>query len=597
MENSTYTICDKCIKYEQGLWKKNLNNHIYTNPNLNPDSSFNKKFISKIKDQEHKYREYVGGNYSNKFMILNYQNLFMYKSSCSWIDESTTVEVLNTLFIKEPFYIYHTILENITLKYMQSNKSSDLRIANTNKKINKIYCSKDRIIENKCKNLKKYLCFSANKKGSKDSKDSKTLFCKKHQIIANKIGCINILKCGCRCRNFKIKNQEYCKNCIYQCVPYHQSILKEDHINNYIKSDGIKNWAKDLIIQMDQLNICNEKKSYLFSNLPAEIIIRIISYLNPNDIIRLYKIKIPWINNVIEQSLFSKYYYSRMKEIYTNVYQRTKINIIKTLKYIENTFNIRNSKSIYDYAIFVYIYRIIALKYKNLKKNYYNKVFKCHEKNIKKWKLGDADPLYQTNKPENSPIVDLYYVDDFDDIDDIDDNDNLYPDKIYYYKMDMVTYGKSKDYLFEFEDEKLMNHQKIITDDETENIYVFNISNNCWLKIEDIENHTNNKRYTKHMYIDKPERILAIKQTNEYLKEINKKYKTNMQYLFKKYTNITDSYFNGIEMSYNIFNDTTYQFDKPIEYHFKILSIEWLIDDKFKKKIINEIDNLLDNLI
>ena len=66
------------------------------------------------------------------------------------------------------------------------------------------------------------------------------------------------------------------------------------------------------------------------------------------------------------------------------------------------------------------------------------------------------------------------------------------------------------------------------------------------------------------MYIDQPERILAIKQPNEYLKEINKKYKTNMQYLFKKYTNITDSYFNGIEMSYNIFNDTTYQFDKPI---------------------------------
>ena len=63
MENSTYTICDKCIKYEQGLWKKNLNNHIYTNPNLNPDSSFNKKFISKIKEQEDKYREYVGGNY------------------------------------------------------------------------------------------------------------------------------------------------------------------------------------------------------------------------------------------------------------------------------------------------------------------------------------------------------------------------------------------------------------------------------------------------------------------------------------------------------------------------------------------------------
>ena len=50
-------------------------------------------------------------------------------------------------------------------------------------------------------------------------------------------------------------------------------------------------------------------------------------------------------------------------------------------------------------------------------------------------------------------------------------------------------------------------------------------------------------------------------------------------------------------MSYNIFNDTTYQFDKPIEYHFKILSIEWLIDDKFKKKIINEINNHLDNLI
>lgn len=142
-----------------------------------------------------------------------------------------------------------------------------------------------------------------------------------------------------------------------------------------------------------------------------------------------------------------------------------------------------------------------------------------------------------------------------------------------------------------------MNHQKIITDDETENIYVFNISNNCWLKIEDIEDHTNNKRYTKHMYIDKPERILAIKQTNEYLTEINEKYKKNMKYLFKKYTNITDSYFNGIEMSYNIFNDTTYQFDKPIEYHFKILSIEWLIDDKLKKKIINEMDNLLDNLI
>lgn len=99
------------------------------------------------------------------------------------------------------------------------------------------------------------------------------------------------------------------------------------------------------------------------------------------------------------------------------------------------------------------------------------------------------------------------------------------------------------------------------------------------------------------MYIDKPERILAIKQTNEYLKEINEKYKKNMKYLFKKYTNITDSYFNGIEMSYNIFNDTTYQFDKPIEHHFKILSIEWLIDDKFKKKIINEMDNLLDNSI
>ena len=46
---------------------------------------------------------------------------------------------------------------------------------------------------------------------------------------------------------------------------------------------------------MDKLNICNEKKSYLFSNLPAEIIIRIISYLNPNDIICLYKIKIPII--------------------------------------------------------------------------------------------------------------------------------------------------------------------------------------------------------------------------------------------------------------------------------------------------------------
>ena len=138
--------------------------------------------------------------------------------------------------------------------------------------------------------------------------------------------------------------------------------------------------------------------------------------------------------------------------------------------------------------------------------------------------------------------------------------------------MDMVTYGKSKDYLFEFEDEKLMNHQKIITDDETENIYVFNISNNCWLKIENIVDHTNNKRYTKHMYIDKPERILAIKQTNEYLKEINEKYKTNMQYLFKKYTNITDSYFNGIEMSYNIFNE-------PLgltAYLFKSANICWL---------------------
>lgn len=114
--------------------------------------------------------------------------------------------------------------------------------------------------------------------------------------------------------------------------------------------------------------------------------------------------------------------------------------------------------------IYIYIFRLIALKYKNLKKNYYNKVFKCHEKNIKKWKLGDADQLYQTNKPENSPIVDLYYVDD---IDDIDDNDNLYPDKIYYYKMNMVTYGKSKDYLFK------------ITTNKSNNILILILINIC----------------------------------------------------------------------------------------------------------------------